>query len=121
MLHAIREGHQHAIREGHQHAIAYLHVLIGDDWNPLVEHRHDHLHAIIGEAHQHAIREGMQSEAIRRNYLLADQMLVTRIGRVHAHSGIAQDRLRSCRGHSHVGFGARLGEHVLKVVELACE
>jgi hypothetical protein len=39
---------------------------------------------------------------------------------VHAHSGIAQDRLWSCRGHSHVSLGARFGEHVLEVVELAC-
>jgi hypothetical protein len=39
---------------------------------------------------------------------------------VHAHSGIAQDRLWSGRSHSHVGLGARFGEHVLEVVKLAC-
>jgi hypothetical protein len=26
-------------------SIAYLHVLIGDDWDSFVEHRHDHLRA----------------------------------------------------------------------------
>ena len=61
-----------------------------------------------------------RSDAIRRNHLLADQMLVALIRRVHAHSGIAQDRLWSGRGHSHIGLGARFGEHVLEVVELAC-
>ena len=117
-------------------SIAYLHVLIGDDRDPLVEHRHDHL-----RANRHAIRRNQtrshpcrsdairrnqtqspscQSDAIRRNHLLADQMLVALIRRMHAHSGIAKDRLWPCRGHSHVGFGARFGEHVLEVVELAC-
>ena len=56
-------------------SIANLHVLIGDDWDPFVEHRHDHLRANAWDgpiSMQSERPMGMQSDAIRRNQTQSD-------------------------------------------------
>ena len=72
----------------------HLHIVIRNDGYPLVGHRH----------------EG----------LLAHQVLVALVVRVHAHGRVAQDGLGPGRGDCEVVVGAvAIGEAVLEVVELA--
>ena len=50
------------------------------------------VHILIGDDGNRAFRQ-------RQPHLLADEVLITRILRMHRHCDVAQHRLRSCRGH----------------------